>query len=197
MKLGDTYNANLPNGDLDGFLSDMSEPKAEYSEKEDEGMDDLFGEEAEEEEEYDEADDDNYEDEDEEDEGETFDPQLATLSAEFAAMITDLAIPTMIAMFVKCEPQRLQATQDQLQKLTSAYSSYLKTKQIKLSPGWMLIGVIVSIYGTKVPLAMKEAKLKEKEEELKQKEADLERRQREYEIKTAEERAYESRPAGE
>lgn len=195
MKLGETYNANLPNGDLDGFLSDMSQPKAEYSDKEDEGMDDLF---ANEEEEYEEDEEDGQDGEEYEDEEEeTFDPQIAALSAEFAAMITDLAIPTIIAMFVKCEPSRLQATQDQLQKLTSAYSSYLKTKQIKLSPGWMLIGVIVSIYGAKVPMAMREAKLKEKEEELKQKEAELEKRQREYEIKTAEERAYATRPAGE
>lgn len=194
MKLGETYNANLPNGDLDGFLSDMNTPKAEYSEKEDEGLDDLYNEEDEEsdfESEYDEDEEENEEDE------ETFDPQIATLSAEFASMITDLALPSLIAMFVKCDPTKLQATQDQLNKLTSAYASYLKTKQIKLSAGWMLIGVIVSIYGSKVPLAIREQKIKEKEEELKNKEAELDRRQREYEIKTAEERAYATRPAGE
>lgn len=184
MALGEkTYNANLPNGDLDDFLSDMNEEKASYSDTEDEGLDNLFGSagESNAEETYGGGDDsDGYEDEEEE-EKVNFDSGLASLSAEFAAMITDLAIPALIAMFVKCNPERLQATTDQLQKLTKAYTQYLQTKQIELTPGWMLIGVIASIYGTKIPVAMQEQKLKEKEEELRAKEKELELRMKEFE----------------
>lgn len=183
MALGEkTYNANLPNGDLDEFLSDMNEEKASYSDTEDEGLDNLFGNtgESDAEETYvggDESD--GYEDGEEE--KVNFDSGLASLSAEFAAMITDLAIPALIAMFVKCKPERLQATTDQLQKLTKAYTQYLQTKQIQLTPGWMLIGVIASIYGTKIPIAMQEQKLKEKEDELRAKEKELELRMKEFE----------------
>lgn len=183
MALGEkTYNANLPNGDLDDFLSDMNEEKASYSDTEDEGLDNLFGNsgESDTEETYGGDESEGYED-DEEEENVNFDSGLASLSAEFAAMITDLAIPALIAMFVKCNPERLQATTDQLQKLTKAYTQYLHTKQIQLTPGWMLIGVIASIYGTKIPIAMQEQKLKEKEEELQAKEKELELRMKEFE----------------
>lgn len=183
MALGEkTYNANLPNGDLDDFLSDMNEEKASYSDTEDEGLDNLFGNsgESDTEETYDGDESEGYEEDDEE-EKVNFDSGLASLSAEFAAMITDLAIPALIAMFVKCNPERLQATTDQLQKLTKAYTQYLQTKQIQLTPGWMLIGVIASIYGTKIPVAMQEQKLKEKEEELRAKEKELELRMKEFE----------------
>ncbi|MBS7363595.1 MAG: hypothetical protein KIH03_07265 [Paludibacteraceae bacterium] len=182
MALGEKkYNANLPNGDLDDFLSDMNEEKASYSDTEDEGLDNLFGNsgESDAEETYGGGDEsDGYEDGEEE--KVNFDSGLASLSAEFAAMITDLAIPALIAMFVKCNPERLQATTDQLQKLTKAYTQYLQTKQIQLTPGWMLIGVIASIYGTKIPVAMQEQKLKEKEEELRAKEKELELRMKEF-----------------
>ena len=180
MALG--YNANLPNGDLDDFLSEMNQEKASYSDSEDEGIDEILppNEDSVSEGEYE----GNYDgDEDgggEENERVEFDPSLASLSAEFAAMITDLAIPALIAMFVKCDPQRLQATTDQLEKLTKAYSQYLQTKQIQLTPGWMLIGVIASVYGTKIPIALQEQKLKEKEEELKTKEKELELRMKEF-----------------
>ncbi len=183
MALGEkTYNANLPNGDLDDFLSDMNEEKASYSDTEDEGLDNLFGNsgESDTEETYGGDESEGYED-DEEEENVNFDSGLASLSAEFAAMITDLAIPALIAMFVKCNPERLQATTDQLQKLTKAYTQYLQTKQIQLTPGWMLIGVIASIYGTKIPIAMQEQKLKKKEEELQAKEKELELRMKEFE----------------
>lgn len=183
MALGDkTYNANLPSGDLDEFLSDMNQEKASYSDTEDEGLNDLFNNQEES------STDDGFEggfdgDGDEggeDDERIEFDASMAGLSAEFAAMITDLAIPALIAMFVKCNPERLQATTDQLQKLTKAYTQYLQTKQIQLTPGWMLIGVIASIYGTKIPVAMQEQKLKEKEEELRAKEKELELRMKEF-----------------
>lgn len=183
MALGEkTYNANLPNGDLDDFLSDMNEEKASYSDTEDEGLDNLFGNsgESDTEETYGGDESEGYED-DEEEEKVNFNSGLASLSAEFAAMITDLAIPALIAMFVKCNPERLQATTDQLQKLTKAYTQYLQTKQIQLTPGWMLIGVIASIYGTKIPIAMQEQKLKKKEEELQAKEKELELRMKEFE----------------
>lgn len=183
MALGEkTYNANLPNGDLDDFLSDMNEEKAIYSDTEDEGLDNLFGNsgESDTEETYGGDESEGYED-DEEEEKVNFDSGLASLSAEFAAMITDLAIPALIAMFVKCKPERLQATTDQLQKLTKAYTQYLQTKQIQLTPGWMLLGVIASIYGTKIPIAMQEQKLKEKEEALQAKEKELELRMKEFE----------------
>lgn len=193
MALGEkTYNANLPNGDLDDFLSDMNKEKASYSDTEDEGLDNLFGNEGENGSEetyggdYGGEDEEDYGGEEDEDERVEFDAGLASLSAEFAAMITDLAIPTLIAMFVKCDPERLQATKDQLQKLTKAYSQYLQTKKIQLTPGWMLIGVIASVYGTKIPIAIQEQKLKEKEEELKTREKELELRMKQFEYERKE-----------
>lgn len=180
MALG--YNANLPNGDLDDFLNEMNQEKASYSDSEDEGIDEILPQDEDNglEDDYE----GNYDGDEDGDGGEEervgFDPSLASLSAEFAAMITDLAIPALIAMFVKCDPQRLQATTDQLEKLTKAYSQYLQTKQIQLTPGWMLIGVIASVYGTKIPIALQEQKLKEREEELKTKEKELELRMKEF-----------------
>ena len=141
MALG--YNANLPNGDLDDFSNEMNQEKASYSDSEDEGIEEILPQDEDNpsEGEYE----GNYDGDEDGDGGEEervgFDPSLASLSAEFAAMITDLAIPALIAMFVKCDPQRLQATTDQLEKLTKAYSQYLQTKQIQLTPGWALIGV--------------------------------------------------------
>lgn len=180
MTLG--YNANLPNGDLDDFLNEMNQEKASYSDSEDEGIEEILpqNEDSGSEDDYE----GNYDGDEDGDGGEEervgFDPSLASLSAEFAAMITDLAIPALIAMFVKCDPERLQATTDQLEKLTKAYSQYLQTKQIQLTPGWMLVGVIASVYGTKIPIALQEQKLKEREEELKTKEKELELRMKEF-----------------
>lgn len=189
MALGDkTYNANLPNGDLDEFLSDMNEEKASYSDTEDEGLNDLFH--YQEESSTDDGFDGGYDGEDNaggEDDGRIeFDASLAGLSAEFAAMMTDLALPSLIAMFIKCNPEKLQATKDQYDKLTKAYTQYLQTKQIALTPGWMLIGVIASIYATKIPNALQEQKLKEKEEELEAKEKELELRMKQFEAERKE-----------
>lgn len=189
MALGDkTYNANLPSGDLDEFLSDMNQEKASYSDTEDEGLNDLFNNQEES------STDDGFEggfdgDGDEggeDDERIEFDASMAGLSAEFAAMMTDLALPSLIAMFIKCSPEKLQATKDQYDKLTKAYTQYLQTKQIALTPGWMLIGVIASIYATKIPNALQEQKLKEKEEELEAKEKELELRMKQFDAERKE-----------
>ena len=166
-----TYNAELPNGDLEAFLSDMNQDKASYSDREDNGLDELFSESAP-------MGDGELSDgdsffEDKEREVFSVSPELAELSADFAAMMTDLALPSLIALFVKCDPERLQATREQYDKLVKAYAQYLQTKQISMSPGWMLIGVIASIYATKVPLAIQERKLKEREDELAKREQQL------------------------
>lgn len=166
-----TYNAELPNGDLEAFLSDMNQDKASYSDREDNGLDELFSESAP-------MGDGELSDgdsffEDKEREVFSVSPELAELSADFAAMMTDLALPSLIALFVKCDPEQLQATREQYDKLVKAYAQYLQTKQISMSPGWMLIGVIASIYATKVPLAIQERKLKEREDELAKREQQL------------------------
>ena len=57
--------------------------------------------------------------------------------------------------------------------MMKAFAQYLQTKQISMSPGWVLIGVIASIYATKVPLAIQERKLKEREDELAKREQQL------------------------
>ena len=50
----------------------------------------------------------------------------------------------------------------------------------------MLIGVIASIYATKIPNALQEQKLKEKEEELEAKEKELELRMKQFEAERKE-----------
>lgn len=161
------YKAELPNGNLDEFLKSINEEKASYAESEEEGLDEVF----------------NSEPEPPEggfdggypcgNEKITVSPEMAALSADFAAMMTDLALPSLIAHFVKCDPEKLAATQEQYDKLVKAYSQYLSVKEIELTPGWMLIGVVCSIYATKIPAAMKERELKEKEEQLKKREEEL------------------------
>lgn len=177
-KTEEHYEAELPNGDLDAFLNDMNQDKTSYTDHEDSGLDELFS-----------ATDSSseaasLEDEFFSDAGETevitISPELAGLSADFAAMMTDLALPSLIALFLKCDPERLQATQDQYDKLVKAYAQYLQTKQIAMTPGWMLVGVIASIYATKIPVALQERKLKEKEEELARREKELMERMRMY-----------------
>lgn len=177
-KTEEHYEAELPNGDLDAFLNDMNQDKTSYTDHEDSGLDELFS-----------ATDSSseaasLEDEFFSDAGEseviTISPELAGLSADFAAMMTDLALPSLIALFLKCDPERLQATQDQYDKLVKAYAQYLQTKQISMTPGWMLVGVIASIYATKIPVALQERKLKEKEEELARREKELMERMRMY-----------------
>lgn len=176
-KTEEHYEAELPNGDLDAFLSDMNQDKASYADSEDSGLDELFGSQSH----MDEgmpSEDGFSSSEDVESEVITISPEVAALSADFAAMMTDLALPSLIALFVKCDPQRLQATQEQYDKLVKAYAQYLQTKQISMTPGWMLVGVIASIYATKIPVALQERKLKEKEEALARREKQLEEREK-------------------
>lgn len=181
MALGnETYNANLPNGDLDEFLSDINKEKTSYSQDEEEGLNDLFGDQTS-------CDFDGTQsdgevtDQLEGDDKISFNPEMASLSADFAAMMTDLALPSLIALFVKCDPEKLQATQEQYDKLVKAYTQYLETKQIQMTPGWMLVGVIASIYATKIPAAIRERKLKEREDELNAREKEFEERVRKFE----------------
>lgn len=184
------YTAELPNGDLNSFLSDMNESKTSYSESEEEGLNDLF----------DKSNTTNGNttngatennqtlggangtngttDNGNGEEKTTFNPELANLSSEFAAMLTDLAIPSLIAMLLKCDSEKLQATEEQYKQLVEAYSKYLQTKQIAISPGLMLVGAIVSIYATKIPTAIKERELKQREQELNRREEELEKRAR-------------------
>lgn len=178
------YKAELPNGNLTDFLKSMNEEKASYAESETEGLDEIIPPTPE----YNEEDfsggysgegDYNgggYDGGPYQDEKITVSPELASLSADFAAMMTDLALPSLIALFVKCDPEKLQATQDQYDKLVQAYSQYLQVKQIQLTPGWMLIGVVCSIYATKIPTALKERELKDREDELKRREEELNER---------------------
>lgn len=184
MALGnETYNANLPNGDLDEFLSDINKEKTSYSQDEEEGLNDLFG---------DQTSNSDCDFDGTQSDGEvtgqlegddkiSFNPEMASLSADFAAMMTDLALPSLIALFVKCDPEKLQATQEQYDKLVKAYTQYLETKQIQMTPGWMLVGVIASIYATKIPAAIRERKLKEREDELNAREKEFEERVRKFE----------------
>ena len=186
--LGETeYKAELPSGDLDAFLKDMNEEKAAYSASEDEGLDELYSNHSSfgSEETATDMDPSMGDGFAEEPSVISISPEMAALSADFAAMMTDLALPSLLALFVKCNPERLQATQDQYDKLVKAYSQYLQTKQIQMTPGWMLIGVIASIYATKIPSALKEQKLKEKEEELERREQELMRRLKELETQDA------------
>lgn len=194
----ETYKAELPNGNLTDFLKSINEEKASYSDSEEEGLDDIlpprqdppefginegeFGEEG-----YNGGG--GYDGGAYQDEKITVTPEMASLSADFAAMMTDLALPSLIALFVKCNPEKLQATQDQYDKLVQAYSQYLSVKQIQLTPGWMLIGVVCSIYATKIPNAIKERELKEREDELKKREEELNERIKEMENNTTSEDA--------
>ncbi len=177
----DQYKAELPNGNLDDFLQSINQEKASYSDSETEGLDEIFkdpeppvdgfG---------DGFNGDGYDGGgfggSKEEEKITISPEMASLSADFAAMMTDLALPSLIAIFIKCDPEKLQATQDQYDKLVQAYSQYLSVKQIELTPGWMLIGVVCSIYATKIPNALKERELKEREEQLNKREEELTQR---------------------
>lgn len=184
MALGnETYNANLPNGDLDEFLSDINKEKTSYSQDEEEGLNDLFGDQTSNSDcDFDGTQSDGeVTDQLEGDDKISFNPEMASLSADFAAMMTDLALPSLIALFVKCDPEKLQATQEQYDKLVKAYTQYLETKQIQMTPGWMLVGVIASIYATKIPAAIRERKLKEREDELNAREKEFEERVRKFE----------------
>lgn len=184
MALGnETYNANLPNGDLDEFLSDINQEKTSYSQDEEEGLNDLFGDQTSNSDcDFDGTQSDGeVTDQLEGDDKISFNPEMASLSADFAAMMTDLALPSLIALFVKCDPEKLQATQEQYDKLVKAYTQYLETKQIQMTPGWMLVGVIASIYATKIPAAIRERKLKEREDELNAREKEFEERVRKFE----------------
>lgn len=184
---GQQYKAELPNGDLDAFLKSINEEKASYSDSETEGLEEIlppspepgeyfsgggYGEG------FNEGGFEGGGYGSPEDEKIIVSPEIAALSADFAAMMTDLALPSAIAMFVKCDPEKLQATQDQYDKLVKAYAQYLSVKQIELTPGWMLIGVVCSIYATKIPTALKERELKDKEDELKKREDELNERLR-------------------
>jgi hypothetical protein len=94
---------------------------------------------------------------------------FATSSASLLTIALDSTFSTLLGMYSGDEPENYKADEDQRDELQKAIAEYIKLKGADIPPGFALVIIILSIYGTKGAMAFQFKKLK-KENEAKDKE---------------------------
>jgi hypothetical protein len=109
--------------------------------------------------------------------------QIALEASKFTANIVvetiDVAFSEGFGIFAKLnseEKNELKADDDIKETLVDAWSNYLKDKGGELSPGILLIILVLGVYAPKIPLAFEMRKMKIKNAEL---ESELDEKDRE------------------
>jgi len=92
-------------------------------------------------------------------------------TAEIIVGLIDVILPIVISIILNnTEKEDIKLDDDERETLTSAWAQYLKTTSINLTPGWVLIVTMLTIYGAKVSIALVNRKKEPEFIETKQKE---------------------------
>ncbi|NCC99482.1 MAG: hypothetical protein EOL95_07260 [Bacteroidia bacterium] len=104
----------------------------------------------------------------------------AKATAKLFATIIDSTIPATLGIIAKEESTDYRAAEEDKQDLEDALTEYVKLKGGDIPPGVMVLILILTIYGSKVPHALQQRKLNQKKEELLAKEKELEAREKAF-----------------
>lgn len=163
---------NFASEDIDGFISDFNRPKQNMNADEREGLDEL------------EPEDPEYDPNDIE-EPEHMSSTAAKQTSSIVVTVIDNVLPTTLAAIAKGEASDYKATPDEREELKSALAEYLKLKGGEIPPWLMVLILVLSIYGSKLPQALQERKLNERQEALDRREKELEKQKNDLLIREA------------
>ena len=131
-------NTEFPTGNLSDFLNDFSKEKQEMEIDQEEILRDVP----------------ETEEEANEEESTFVDSFTSLQASEMLVGILDTVAPAGLALLSKTEVKDWQAEPEQRTTLKHGFKSYLDAKGLDLPPGWLLLFLVLSIYGVKVPSAL-------------------------------------------
>ena len=102
---------------------------------------------------------------------------VANATGKMFASVIDTVLPETLAMLSKGDVEDYKAAPTDRKELEKALGKYLAIKGTDIPPGVMLLILILSIYGMKVPQALQERKFNNKMQELEAREKALQERE--------------------
>ena len=160
-------NTNLPQGDLDEFMKEFMQPKQDMNIDENDGLENLQVERPEE-------------------------PQhiqmqsgAAEATGKLCVTVVDTVLPACLGVIAKDDGDNYKASDEERSELEEAFGEYMKLKGADVPPGVMVLILVGTIYGTKLPYAFQQRKIAAAKEELEKKEKELLERERELQLKLA------------
>lgn len=144
--LTEERNTEFPTGNLDSFLNEMNTPKQDMNIDQTSILDETI------------PDDSQVFGTVQQTEQETDDFKLDDFTSESASEILvgiiDTALPAGLAALAKGKTEDFQAEKEQKKTLQKSFKKYLDAKGLDLPPGWLLLFLVLTIYGVKVPTAI-------------------------------------------
>lgn len=101
----------------------------------------------------------------------------ARATAKLITTVIDTTLPAGLAMIAQAESNEFKATPDERDELTEALTEYVRLKGGDIPPGVMVLILVSTIYGSKLPYAVQLRKQKQKENELAERERIIEMRE--------------------
>lgn len=100
-------------------------------------------------------------------------PAAANAAGTVAVTMLDTMLPAILGFIAKEDAALYKADAKQRVELEEALSSYMELNGTDIPPGWMVVILVLAIYGSQVPTAIQHRRLNEKEEALNAREAAL------------------------
>lgn len=103
---------------------------------------------------------------------------VANASGKLLATVIDTSLPAALGFLAKEEGSGYKADEEDRAELEKALGEYMKLKGGDIPPGMMVLVLVLSIYGAKIPMAIQHRKMNVERLELEQQKKDLEARER-------------------
>lgn len=103
---------------------------------------------------------------------------VANASGKLLATVIDTSLPAALGFLAKEEGCVYKADEEDRNELEKALGEYMKLKGGDIPPGMMVLVLVLSIYGAKIPMAIQHRKINAERQELEQQKKDLEARER-------------------
>lgn len=163
--LGDEkkINTEYPTGDLETFLTEIQSPKQNMNISEDEGLEELETLQVTEKTEKEDL---------------VMKSSVANASGKLLATVIDTSLPAVCGFFAKGNPKKYKADEEERTELEKALGEYMKLKGGDIPPGMMVLVLVLSIYGSKIPMVIQDRKMNIERLEFEQQKKDLEARER-------------------
>lgn len=163
--LGDEkkINTEYPTGDLETFLTEIQSPKQNMNISEAEGLEELETLQVTEKPEKEDL---------------VMKSSVANASGKLLATVIDTSLPAALGFLAKEEGSGYKADEEDRAELEKALGEYMKLKGGDIPPGMMVLVLVLSIYGAKIPMAIQHRKMNVERLELEQQKKDLEARER-------------------
>ena len=163
--LGDEkkINTEYPTGDLESLLTEIQSPKQNMNISEAEGLEELETLQVTEKPEKEDL---------------VMRSSVANASGKLLATVIDTSLPAALGFLAKEEGSGYKADEEDRAELEKALGEYMKLKGGDIPPGMMVLVLVLSIYGAKIPMAIQHRKMNVERLELEQQKKDLEARER-------------------